>query len=527
MHGKYRHNPAFYWALSFIIGTPILISITLIWIGFERIAEFQAYQRDVGSSTIKLVAEDIRSVIENKKRLVSIYAEINGERIARLAKHPDDVDLHANLQRDLQRWFPNMFAYTISDHVGHPFLEDFDGYVGTLCLEDLHTLATKNDYSIRLHPNPYAYHYDIMGKWGDEKFGGIFFVSFKPDAIVRQLVAASPPGHQLALIVKEREYMLEISEAGSREKTPREDYRMQPEEKARILDMVPIEHAEWQLVDLQEPGLFSDFENRLLSTYGAIIITFLLGSFLISALLIYFEKQRRTASRMRDEMMSLFSHDLRSPLVSILGAIGLLKERQNMNGDDTRKLLELTHENAKTMNRIVDDILDINKLESGKMDFDFKTLELGALCHKTCEINQTYAQEFSVTLSENLGDRPIEVKADEQRLIQALTNLLSNAIKYSPENGTVTLRCEVKNQTALIAVEDHGIGIPKAYQRELFQKFTQAMQPVRKKVASTGLGLAIVKSIVEAHNGRVYFTTKEGVGTTFYIELPLAVSNPM
>jgi two-component system, OmpR family, sensor histidine kinase VicK len=89
------------------------------------------------------------------------------------------------------------------------------------------------------------------------------------------------------------------------------------------------------------------------------------------------------------------------------------------------------------------------------------------------------------------------------------------------------LRCEVKNQTAMIAVEDHGIGIPKTYQRELFQKFTQAMQPVRKKVASTGLGLAIVKSIVEAHNGRVYFTTKEGVGTTFYIELPLAVSNPM
>ena len=522
MRGKARANQAFYWAISFIIGTPILISITLIWIGLERIAEFEAYQRDVGSSTIKLVAEDIRSVIENKKRLVNIYAEINGERIAGLARHPDDVDLHATMQRDLQRWFPNMFAYTISDHMGHPFLEDFDGYVGTLCLEDLRTLATRNDYSIRLHPNPYAYHYDIMGKWGDEKFGGIFFVSFKPDAIVRQLVAASPPGHQLALIIKEREYLLEISESGSREKTPREDYRMKPEEKARILDMVPIEHADWQLVDLREPGLFADFRNRLFSTYGAIIIIFLLGSLVISALLIFFEKQRLAASRMRDEMMSLFSHDLRSPLVSILGAIGLLKDKHNMNGDDTRKLLELTHENAKTMNRIVDDILDIHKLESGKMDFNFKTLELCTVCQKACEINQSYATEFSVILQHDLADQDIQIKADEQRLLQALTNLLSNAIKYSHENGSVTLQCQVKDETALIAIEDHGIGIPKSYQHELFDKFTQAMQPVRKKVASTGLGLAIVKSIVEAHHGRVYFTSTEGSGTTFYVELPLA-----
>ena len=522
MRRKLKSNPSFRWAISFFIGTPILISATLIWIGFERIAEYEAFQREAGSATIRLVADDIRSVIENKKRLVNIYAEINQDRISKLAEHPDNVDLHAAIQRDLQRWFPTMFAYTISDPVGHPYLEDFDGYVGDLCLEDLRTLATKNDYSIRLHPNPYAYHYDIMGKWGDEKRGGIFFVSFKPDAIVRQLVAASPPGHQLVLMIKEREYLLEISESGSREKTPREDYRMKPEEKARILDMVPIAHADWQLADLREPGLFSDFRRRLFTTYGAIIAIFLLGALAISAILIYFEKQRLAASRMRDEMMSLFSHDLRSPLVSILGAIGLLKDKHNMNGEDTRKLLELTHDNARTMNRIVDDILDIHKLESGKMDFDFKTLDLGAVCQKACEMNQGYAKEFSVYLSEDLANQQIRVSADEQRLVQALTNLLTNAIKYSHENGTVTLHCQASGQVARIAVQDQGIGIPKAYQPELFDKFTQAMQPVRKKTASTGLGLAIVKSIVEAHHGRVYFTSQEGKGTTFYVELPLA-----
>ena len=522
MRGSFQPNPSFYWAISFIIGTPILISLVLGWIGLERIHEYETHQRDVGTSTIKLVAEDIRAVIEEKKRLVNIYAEINRSRLAKLANQPENSQLHAAMQQDLQRWFPNMFAYTISDATGSPFLEDFDGYIGSVCLDDMRSLAIRNDYSIRLHPNPYAYHYDIMAKWGDDTFGGIFFVSFKPEVIVRRLIAASPPGHELTLIIKEREYLVEITESGSREKTPREDYRMSAQDKDRIIDMVPIANTDWQLVDLQTAELFSNFRKHIYVTYGAIISAFLLGSLIISVLLVYFEKQRLAASRMRDEMMSLFSHDLRSPLVSILGAIGLLQNRTDTHNPDDRRLLELTYYNAKSMNRIVDDILDIHKLESGKIDFDFELIDITSTCRKACDINQSYAQEFAVFLTHDMAEQIIQVKADEQRLLQALTNLITNAIKYSPENGTVTIHCQAKNNTVEIAIEDHGVGIPKAYQNQLFTKFTQAKQPVRKKVASTGLGLAIVKSIVEAHDGHVHFASVEGAGTTFYVELPLA-----
>lgn len=521
MQGSFRPTPAFYWATAFIIGTPVIISFVLIWLGWGRIVEFETHQRDVGSSTIKLVAEDIRTVIEDKKRLVNIYAEINRSRLTRLAKQPDDTRLQAELQRDLQHWFPNMFTYTISDLTGSPYLEDFDGFIGTICLDDMRNLALNNDYSIRLHPNAFAYHYDIMGKWGDNNLGGVFFVSFKPEVIVRRLVAASPPGHELALIIKERNYLIEITESGSREKTPSEDYRMPEQDKRRILDMFPVASTDWQLVDMQAAGLFTDFKRHIYVTYGAIIGAFLFGSIIISLLLIHFEKQRLTASRMQDDMMSLFSHDLRSPLVSILGAIGFIQNTTDLNSAENRRLLELTHDNARIMNRIVDDILDVYKLESGNMDFDFELVEICAICKKAGEINQSYAQEFTVILTQDIAEQEIQVKADAQRLLQALTNLITNAIKYSPENGTVTLRCQVRDDSAVIIIEDHGVGIPKVYQQQLFTKFTQAMQPVRKKVASTGLGLTIVKSIIEAHGGRVYFTSTEGTGTTFYVELPL------
>ena len=226
MSGKFRPNASFYWAVSFVIGTPILISAILVWIGLDRIADFKSHHHDVASATIRLVAEDIRNVIDDHRRLVTIYAEINREKIATLAKHPHNDELRDALHADLERWFPNMFTFTISDHDGTPFLDDFDGNIGMICREDMHALATENNYKIRIHPNQHAYHFDIMSKWGDESLGGIFFISFRPEVIVTRLGAASPPGHELMLLIQQREYLIEITERGSRDKTPREDYRM-------------------------------------------------------------------------------------------------------------------------------------------------------------------------------------------------------------------------------------------------------------------------------------------------------------
>jgi len=521
---KFRPNAAFYWAISFVIVTPVVISAILIWIGLDRISDFKTHQQEVASSTIRLVATDIRHVIEDNRRLVTIYAKINREKISALAQNPENDALREQLQDDLKKWFPNMFTYTISDHAGKPYLDDFDGNIGILCREDMNLLATEQNYKIRIHPNPHAYHYDIMSTWGDNKLGGIFFISFRPEVIVRRMVAASPPGQNLVLLIPEREYLIEITESGSRDVTPRTDYRMPVSQREKILDMLPVPQTEWHIAVLPEPKLFSTFENRIYLTYGTIIGLFLSGSITFCLLLLYFEYQRLAVKKMRDEMMSLFSHDLRSPLVAILGALGLLNNNSETRNPQTRELIRLTYENAEIMNRIVNDILDINKLEAGKMDFDFKHIDVNALCRKACDNNQSYAHDFTVFLVHLATPEPVMVMADEHRMLQALTNVISNAIKYSRENGTVTIRCELLQNMVHISIEDTGLGIPIEHQSHLFEKFSQIKRTLRKKVPGTGLGLAIVKSIVEAHHGKVYFHSKENIGTNFYIDLPIATS---
>lgn len=519
MQKEFRPSPAFYWAIFFIIGSSILISAVLIWIGHTRIQDFESSHRNIAASTIRLVSRDIQSVLDDNKRLVSIFAQSYSAQLIELAKKPDNESLRDTIFNELKRWFPSMFAFTISDESGNSLLDDFDGTIGTICKEDMRSLAITNQYTIRVHPHPSVYHYDIMAKWGVEHFGGIFFVSFEPEDIARRLIAASPPGHELVLIIKDRSHLIEITETGSRDKTPREDYRMPESDKKRILDMIEIPGTEWHLADLHQPQLFSTFRENIILIYGAIISAFILGAIIASSMIICFERQRISASKMRDEMLSLFSHDLRSPLVSIVGAVALLKNTIDKSPpSNSKELLELTLDNAMSMSRIVNDILDIHKLESGNMDFHFTETDLNEVCQKACDLNKSYAEQFDVQIEQKLSEEAIHLNADEKRLIQALTNLLTNAIKYSPENGVVTLSCYREHGKPVIAIEDHGIGIPAQYHDQLFEKFTQIKQKTRKKVASTGLGLSIVRHIVEAHQGHVSFKSEEGKGSIFYIE---------
>ncbi len=515
---NFRSNPPFYWALVFVITAPVIISAILLWTGYVRITEFEKNHTNAAATSTRLVANEIRELLQEKKRLVKIYSEVHAKSIYELAEQPGNEALYKQHRQSLKYWFPGMFTFTITDQGGNPHIDDFDGKIGTVCVEDMQTLARTNQYLIRVHPNPTVYHYDVMSVWNYQLKGGIFFVSFETDEIARRLTAASPPGHELMLLVKDREYLIEITEAGSRAVTPLEDYRLPDLDKQRILQMEKIEGTEWHIADLQEPGLFANYRRQIILTYGAIILTFLIGAAVISGIMICFEKQRRKLARIRDEMLSLFSHDLRSPLVSIIGAIALLRNNlDDMPEEKISNLLEMTLNNATAMNRIVNDILDVHKLESHKMDFSFTQIELNEVCKKACEMNAGYAEEFGVSIDYSLSDEMLFVQADEKRLIQAMTNLLSNAIKYSPENGTVYVRCHRNNNDAVIEIEDFGPGIPEKYHSQLFEKFTQVKQATHKKVASSGLGLTIVKYIIEAHDGSVYFRTQEGKGTTFFV----------
>ncbi|MBI4789941.1 MAG: PAS domain S-box protein [Chloroflexi bacterium] len=230
---------------------------------------------------------------------------------------------------------------------------------------------------------------------------------------------------------------------------------------------------------------------------------------------------RKNVDRMKNEFVSTVSHELRTPLTSIRGSLGLIVG--GVTGDippQAKSLVEIAYKNSERLVLLINDILDIEKIESGKMIFHFKPLELAPLIEQAIEVNRGYAAQFGVQLALEPATTGIQVNGDSDRLTQVLTNLLSNACKFSPRDSTVQVSVAPHADNIRIAVRDHGPGIPDEFRSRIFQKFAQADSSDTRQKGGTGLGLSISKAIVEKHGGQIGFATAKGVGTTLYFDLP-------
>lgn len=234
----------------------------------------------------------------------------------------------------------------------------------------------------------------------------------------------------------------------------------------------------------------------------------------------------KRTQEMKNEFISTVSHELRTPLTSIRGSLGLISG--GAAGELPAKasaLVKIANSNAERLVRLINDILDIEKIESGHMPFHLKPQALFPLIKQSTDASRDYLPERKVELS-LIDDAPdIRANVDADRLHQVLSNLLSNAIKHSPVNGKVSVALSRNGQRARIAVSDQGPGIPKTYRELVFEKFEQVDGSATKSVGGTGLGLSIVKAIVEKLDGEVSFETTVGVGTTFYVDLPEIVDS--
>jgi PAS domain S-box-containing protein len=231
--------------------------------------------------------------------------------------------------------------------------------------------------------------------------------------------------------------------------------------------------------------------------------------------------QRKRVERMKNEFVSTVSHELRTPLTSIAGSLGLL------NGgvagelpDKAKALVEIAYRNSERLVRLITDILDIDKIESGKMDFALQPVDLMLAIDEALVINRAFAAQFKVQLALEQGLPGVKVYADPDRLMQVLTNLLSNAAKFSPPGETVTVRAIRVQDSLRVAITDRGPGIPEEFRDRIFQKFAQADTSDARAKGGTGLGLSIAKAIVEKFGGHIGFESRVGVGTTFYVDLP-------
>lgn len=229
---------------------------------------------------------------------------------------------------------------------------------------------------------------------------------------------------------------------------------------------------------------------------------------------------RKNVERIKDEFVSTVSHELRTPLTSIRGSLGLIVGGVIPQGaPERRQLLDIALANTERLVRLINDILDVEKIRSGKMRFDMKPVELLPLLSQAVQANLGYADTYGVGINLEDTQPGVWVLADRDRLMQVLTNLLSNAIKFSPrgDNVDVSMRCD--EDGVRVTVTDRGPGIPKQFRHQIFERFTQANTSDSHRKEGTGLGLHLCRSIIRKLGGTIGFDTRDGAGTTFYFVL--------
>jgi CheY-like chemotaxis protein len=230
---------------------------------------------------------------------------------------------------------------------------------------------------------------------------------------------------------------------------------------------------------------------------------------------------RREVERMKAEFVSTISHELRTPLTSIAGSLTLISGgAAGEVSPKVARLVGIARQNSERLIRLINDILDLEKAEAGKLEFQFSVRSIRAEVASVAEFNRGFAQSLGVAIELEDGD-DADVFIDSDRLTQVLTNLISNAAKFSPPGGTVRIRINREDPGVRVTVSDNGPGIPAEFCARIFQKFAQADASDSRAKSGTGLGLSIAKTITEKLGGRIGFDTVPGKGTSFYIILPM------
>ena len=231
---------------------------------------------------------------------------------------------------------------------------------------------------------------------------------------------------------------------------------------------------------------------------------------------------QKQAAEAKREFISVVSHELRTPLTSIRGMISLVaNEVTGELPDEARQMLTTALKNTERLGALIDDILDIEKIDAGKIDIELGPIVAEDLIDEVFETSQQFAQESGVALRFRRPSKPIRIYGDEDKLHQVLINLLSNAIKYSPPAVSVDVSIRgLDSKTVRIAVEDQGPGIPEEFRDQLFEKFTRADTSDQRHRQGTGLGLSIARRLTEEMGGRIGFDTTVGQGTTMFIDIP-------
>ncbi len=225
----------------------------------------------------------------------------------------------------------------------------------------------------------------------------------------------------------------------------------------------------------------------------------------------------------KNQFISITAHELKTPLASIHGFAGLLKSKKILSAPKQRDYyLSIIEQDSERLKELIDDILDLSRLDLGTMKFYFEKTDVREVFKELVKEMYLLAAKNSLTIKASVADNVPEITSDKSRLSQVLVNLVNNAIKYTPKKGgRITVYAERKGNMILFSVKDTGIGIPKSSYPKLFQRFYQVDSWLTRKVGGSGLGLSICKGMVEAMGGKIWFKSRAGRGTIFFFTLPI------
>lgn len=276
--------------------------ILLYWLAVDRYQSFVSAHEDKAANTTRVVAFEINKTIKEKRRIIDIFVDSYSESIIELSNNPDDEGLYLYLADRLRKYYPDFSSFNIINGSGDIVVDDFDGNIGELCVEDINRFMKTGQQHVRLHPNFNEYHYDVFSRftYGDEKM--VFFVSFNVSEVSDILSSVQSQDHDLVLINKEADNLIEVTANGGRQAiSGRLDFRMNGDELFRVLSSSRVKEASWHVVDMRGEELFTKFRDDILKEYIIAYYVFVIIILFMRNILINQDEKRTTAERQLQE----------------------------------------------------------------------------------------------------------------------------------------------------------------------------------------------------------------------------------
>jgi len=273
--------------------------VLLYWLATDRYQVFVHSHENTARNTTKITAFQINKTLLEKERVINIFIESYKDLITEMSNNPENDEVHQALTVRLKKYLPDFVAFNIITSLGKPIIGDFNGSISELCLEDIKYYIMNGHQHIRLHPNQNAYHFDIISKYPTNRTDQYFFVSFNISDISELLSSSQPENHNLIVINKEANDLIEITSKGDRQQiSDRLDFRMKGDERLRVLSATKIKGTSWDIIDLYDEGLFDDYKHKvIIQTFIVFYVISMIILFMRNILLNQ-DKKRTTAEEL-------------------------------------------------------------------------------------------------------------------------------------------------------------------------------------------------------------------------------------